>query len=303
MIVSMTGFSSRILTLVRPVADGKQAELHLSITLKTLNSRFFELNCKLPYSLAFLETQLIPYFKSKLHRGTIQFTIHMSDPSALTGIIQPAFATVRGYINALEKIKEQFGVKGDLHVGDLIALPNIFDTQETPLDERTINQIVAAIYEITEKCHEARIKEGLSLENDLMRRIEVIGTSMQQLEPRSAVVIEQKKQHLFATLETARTSAHQEAASDTLTTLIFNQLERMDIHEEIVRFKSHLTNLTSIIASNEIESGKKIDFTLQELFRETNTIASKCADSQISSLAINIKVELEKAREQAQNIV
>jgi uncharacterized protein (TIGR00255 family) len=114
--------------------------------------------------------------------------------------------------------------------------------------------------------------------------------------------MEAKKEQLFATLKAALGEGAQPAADGQIS-MITQQLDRIDIHEEIVRFKTHLSSLTAMIASPDIETGKKLDFTLQELFRETNTIASKCSDAQISSLAIAIKVELEKAREQAQNII
>ena len=106
----------------------------------------------------------------------------------------------------------------------------------------------------------------------------------------------------MSTLKTVLDEVKQEA-TENQSNIIFNQLERIDIHEEIVRFKTHLGTLSLILEKPGSENGKKLDFTLQELFREINTITSKCADAEISSLAINIKVELEKAREQAQNIV
>ncbi len=304
MIISMTGFSSIIITLSRPIGDtGTTQDLHLSLTLKTLNSRFFELNCKLPYSLSFLETELITYFKSRFYRGTIQLNIHMSDPSALTGVIEPAFSTVRGYLSAIDRIKEMYPISGTLSIGDLIALPNIFETRETPLEEHIVQKILSTIYELTDTCNQVRIQEGKALAKDLRNRIEVIRTYLNQLEPRAEVVLAQRKEELFATLKTALTETGQEAATDAQTTFIYNQLARMDIHEEIIRFKTHLESLSAIIDSDTIESGKKIDFTLQELVREINTIASKGSDAQMSRLAINTKVELEKAREQAQNIV
>lgn len=108
---------------------------------------------------------------------------------------------------------------------------------------------------------------------------------------------------MLATLATAVPGTSEQPITETQLSAISQQLDRLDIHEEIVRFKTHIKSFSAIISSPDIETGKKLDFTLQELFRETNTIASKCSDAQISSLAIAIKVELEKAREQAQNIV
>ena len=305
MIRSMTGFSSTILTLPRRSADltAPAQSLQLSMTLKTLNSRFFECTCKMPYSLSFLETDLLKYFKSRLYRGNVLFSIHLSDPSALTGSIEPSLSAVSGYMTALENIKKTFDLQGSVSLSDLILLPNIFETREAPLEQETIDQIMKAIENLTDTLDQTRIKEGKALEVDFDNRIKAIKGYMEKLEPRAHVVMEQKKEHLFATLKTALHETHQEAATESQTTTIYNQLERLDIHEEIVRFMTHLDNLAATIKDTGIETGKKLDFTLQELGREVNTMASKCNDSIISALAINIKCELEKSREQAQNIV
>src|SRR5262245_19314415 len=124
MLRSMTGFSSTILTLPRKTRESlvpgvpatSEQPLQLSMTLKTLNSRFFECICRVPYSLSFLETDLIKYFKSKLYRGNVVFTVHMSDPSALTGSIEPSFAAVHGYMNAIERIKQTSSLAGSLTI-------------------------------------------------------------------------------------------------------------------------------------------------------------------------------------------
>lgn len=310
MIRSMTGFSSTILSLPRKAAESPtsgnsapEQPLQLAMTLKTLNSRYFECTCKLPYSLSFLETDLIKYFKSQLYRGNVVFMVHLSDPSALTGSIEPSYTAVQGYLTAVDHIKKTFPLSGTLTISDLITLPNIFETKETPLNQETIDRIMKAVEQMTTVLQQMRITEGKALAVDLESRVKVIKKYLEELEPRAHVVMEQKKEQLFATLKTALAETHQESASEAQTTLIYNQLERMDIHEEIVRFKTHLESLLKIIKSDEIETGKKLDFTLQELFREINTIASKCNDSIISALAINTKVELEKSREQAQNIV
>ncbi len=304
MIISMTGFSSAIVSL--PIIDpltGTEHDVQLSMTLKTLNSRFFEANCRIPTSLGFLETEVIKYFKKELHRGTIQFTIYMSSPSALTGIIEPALSTVRGYMSALQKIQQECNVPGTVTISDLVVLNNIFETKETPLSKETINLLWKELHQLTEKCVLTRVEEGTSLEKDLKERVALLQTYINQLEPRALQVTATKKEQLIESLKKMLAEAAPDITPESHISATYNQLEKLDIHEEIVRFKAHLATLETIIASTDIIKGKKIDFTLQELFRETNTIASKCADAEISSLAISIKVELEKAREQAQNIV
>ncbi len=304
MITSMTGFSSSIITMTQsPSLEGPKKEVYLAFSLKTLNSRFLEVNCKLPYSLAFLETELIKYFKKRLLRGTVQFSIYMSSQSALTGTIEPSLATIAGYLAASKTIQDTFNLEGTLTLPVLLNLPNVFETREAPLEEHFIERIMTELDSLTDECINTRIQEGKSLEKDLLERIENIQNFMKEVEPQTKKVIEQKKEHLFTTLHALLKETNQEVISDVQTSFIFNQLEKLDIHEEIVRTNNHLERIRTIIESTEVESGKKLDFTLQELFREINTIASKCQDSLIGNLAINIKVELEKAREQTQNVV
>ncbi len=304
MIISMTGFSSAIISL--PIKDQLTGTLHdvqLSMTLKTLNSRYFEVNCRIPTSLGFLETEMIKLFKKEFHRGTVQFTIYMSSPSALTGAIEPAISTVKGYISALEKIQSECNLPGNITISDLVTLDNIFEKKETPLSKETIERLHQEIQTLTQKCVLTRIEEGKSLQKDIKERLTLLHRYMAELEPRALEVTANKKIQLLENLKSVLKEVAPDISPESQISATYNQLEKLDIHEEIVRFKTHLETLDKILVSSDIINGKKIDFTLQELFRETNTIAAKCSDATISSLAISIKVELEKAREQAQNIV
>jgi uncharacterized protein (TIGR00255 family) len=306
MVLSMTGFSSLIITLPtqKTALPSKTCtDIQMTMTLKSLNSRFFEANCKLPYSLAQLETDIIKQCKAKLYRGNIYFTIHMHNPSALTAAIQPSLNTVSGYIKALENIKHTFSLEGNIALADIISLPNIFETCEQPLSEEITTVILQAADQLITTLSNVRLKEGQLLAQDLHQRIKSIKQYLEQLEPRAAVVMEQKKQQLFSSLQALIGNETQATPSEMQCISLYNQLDKVDIHEEIVRFKMHLDALVACIDSADKEKGKKLDFILQELFREINTIASKCSDALISSIAINVKVELEKAREQAQNIV
>lgn len=304
MVISMTGFSSANISIpIKDAVSGSGQTIQASLTLKTLNSRFFETSCRLPNSLSFFETELIRYFKNEFMRGTIQFTIYMSSPSLLTGVVEPALPTVEGYLSALNTIKKKFSLEGAIEIGDVMHLPNIFETKEAPLEQETVDLLWKAIHDLTKKCQEARIQEGVSLAKDLKERIDSMAHHMAQLEPRAKEFIEQKKNQLIENLRAILLDVSSELSAESQISSIFNQLERIDIHEELVRFTAHLDSLKEVLESSEISKGKKVDFILQELFRETNTIASKCSDAQISNYAISIKVELEKAREQAQNIV
>lgn len=301
-ILSMTGFSS--LSVMLPVKEG----LNVTMTLKSLNSRYFEFNAKLPFSLSKLELTLMRYFKSKLHRGNVSFSLYISNPSLLSHPIEPDFSLISQYINSVKLIKEKYAIIGDFEIKDLIKLPNIFLIKEEPIEDNITNNIMFHIDKMVESLIETRILEGKAIGQDLLNRILLIKEYIDQLEPRSKIVVKERQNTLNQALESLAqyscdNNENNSSLKESQSLIIYNQLEKIDIHEEIVRFKTHVDSLIQLLESSVIEKGKKIDFTLQELFREINTIAAKCSDSIISSIAINIKVEIEKAREQAQNIV
>ena len=202
MIISMTGFSSAIISLpIKDQVTGTEHQVQLSMTLKTLNSRFFEVNCRTPTSLGFLETEMIKHFKKEFHRGTVQFTIYMSSPSALTGAIEPALSTVRGYIAALKKIQSECNLPGSITITDLVGLDNIFEKKDTPLSEETIEKLRQEIHTLTGKCVLTRIEEGKSLHKDVQERIRLLHKYMAELEPRALEVTANKKAQLLENLK------------------------------------------------------------------------------------------------------
>lgn len=297
MIQSMTGFASKTLVIF----PSDQAPVNISIALKALNSRFFETTCKLPFALNNFETDFIKLFKTRLQRGHIYFTIHASTQHILSCVVKPNLEVVQGYVDAVQLIKSKFNIEGTLTLGDIVALPNVFNTEEQVIDESSRTLIFKAVEQLIDEVVEARKKEGLSLKKDLEQRTITAQHEIDAIEKTFIALMEQQKALVSEELEGLE--AVQEDIAESRRQVLYTMLDKIDIHEEIVRFKSHLSNFISQLTSQGTEKGKKLDFTLQELAREINTIAAKCSDSSISGLAINIKVELEKAREQVQNIV
>ncbi|MEX0940793.1 MAG: YicC/YloC family endoribonuclease [Candidatus Babeliales bacterium] len=297
MVVSMTGFASS--TAVLTAKDGSQTQL--SITLKSLNSRFFEANCKLPYALHHLETEFTKIFKENLHRGYIVFSIQASNPAIFKGPIQVDLSAVKGYLDAAQQIKKSYEVSGSLEIANLIMLPNVFSIEEQTIDEQTKKFIFNEVKQVLDKLMHARITEGKALQADLENRIASMKQLMDSIEILANEMMEQRKKEIIA-----RLAALDEASTEVTEaqrSALYYELDKIDIHEEIVRFKNHLETFKKHLLSDELEKGRRLDFIVQELGRETNTIAAKCSNAQISAQAINIKVELEKAREQIQNIV
>jgi TIGR00255 family protein len=294
MVYSMTGFAAKTLVIF-PETDNP---VNISLSLKALNSRFFETTCKLPYALNNFETDFIKLFKTKLVRGHIYFTIHASSQHLLSCTVKPNLDIIKGYLAAVEQIKKEAQLQGNLALDKLLELPNVFNVEEKDIDAKSRMLLYDTVEQLIEEVIEARKKEGVSLKKDLEQRITIIQHEIDSIEHAYNTLMEQQKALVSEELETL----HEDVA-EPRRQVLYSMLDKIDIHEEIVRFKSHLANFSTQLVSTTIEKGKKIDFTLQELAREINTIAAKCSDSTISGLAINIKVELEKAREQVQNIV
>lgn len=297
MVYSMTGFAAKTLVIF-PSSDNP---INISLSLKALNSRFFETTCKLPYALNNFETDFIKLFKTKLVRGHIYFTIHASNQHLLSCTVKPNLDVINGYLQATEQIKKEAGIEGTLQLKDLLALPYVFNVEEKDIDEKAKQLIYDAVESLISEVIEARKKEGVSLQKDLEQRIAAVQHEIDAIERAYNVLMEQQK--ALVNEELGELENIQEEVAEPRRQVLYSILDKIDIHEEIVRFKSHLANFSAQLTSPTIEKGKKIDFTLQELAREINTIAAKCSDSTIGGLAINVKVELEKAREQVQNII
>lgn len=301
MAMSMTGFSSTTITLYPK--DIKIDPVNLTITLKTLNSRYFESNLKLPYSLTHLETTLIKKLKLKLLRGSVFLAIHMNKGQSINSKIVPALGHVSQYIIALNNIKKEFNLEGEISLGDIIKLPNIFETQDQAIEPSIEKEVLLTIDKLIKKLLTVRKKEGTALKKDIQKRISAIENYLKKLKPQAELVAQNKKEEFFKNLEKINQYIKEAPDNPQSAGILSSQLDKIDIHEEITRLETHIISFSETLESKKEEKGRQLDFTLQEMFREINTICAKCSDNIISKLSINIKVELEKAREQAQNIV
>ena len=299
MLTGMTGFATKNITIG---GDVRTAEpVRLTLMLKSLNAKFFETTCKLPFALAHLETEIVKHLREKFIRGSLQFFIQTSQAGALKQP-GPAFELAENYVNGLRIIQQRLGLPGEITIADLVHLPHVFEQNDVAIDDKTAREIVHAVDELADLLMQARTDEGASMEADICERIVRIESIFDVLKRRAVIAIQNKKDHAMASFEAVFAQKPGELRDQQLQ-LLQIQLGRYEINEEIVRFAAHLDNLRATIADPTREKGKKIDFILQELFREINTIGSKANDSELSASVIAIKVELEKIREQAQNIL
>jgi len=299
----MTGFASANFE----IETSKSEKLSLAINLKSLNSRYFELTCKVPYLLTNLEVPIHKTLKKILERGHVYIFIKIQH-NQTTHVVVPAINTIEQYLQAINTIKKSCKIKEEVSLATLLQLPNILQVEEETLTTTTEEQILAAIEKLALNLKSTRIQEGKVLSADIKTNIKDVLKNIKAIKKQSMLVIEQKKKLLDQVLtklskfESTDTSIDKTLLDQQKTTFI-SELEKIDIHEELVRAEMHCNSIQDLVSQKADSHGKKLDFTLQELNREINTIASKCSDSEISSLTIDIKTAIEKIREQAQNIV
>lgn len=303
MLQSMTGYATKTVTL----QFNETFSASMTIHIKSLNSKYFETSCKLPTCLSELEIPIQKLLKAELSRGHIFVSIRIHNAEDVSSAIHPSFTTIANYLDAVQKIKEKFNFTDSLTLNQLLQLPDTLQKNDVVFDEAVQKDVLANISAMIVDIVASQRKEGENLKIDILHQIDLMQQMIRAIKHASDSFYLLKKESLDAILHQLKNQEGNELSAQYCTLVAqknnhITELEKIDINEEIIRFSSHLANLHDIVHSADIIKGKKIDFTLQELNREANTIASKCSSVQISSIIIDIKSTLEKAREQAHNI-
>lgn len=291
MIKSMTGYGR-----AEAVLQGRS----IAVEIKSVNHRFLEISLRLPSALFPLELELKKKIGGKLQRGRVEVFIKLDADNSETSNINLNMDVARNYLAALTKLKEGLGLKDDISLKMLLGFRDIFSPPaELQLGEDILKKIEELLAEALTMLLKMRAEEGQAIYQDMAKRIEDIEKIMDIVNARAPQVVLEYQKRLAErikeltdgyALDDAR--LHQEVAL---------MADKADITEEIVRMHSHSSQFVSLLKSDEAE-GKKIDFLLQEMNREINTIGSKSNDADIARQVIEAKSELSKLREQAQNI-
>jgi uncharacterized protein (TIGR00255 family) len=282
----MTGFSR----VEMENGEGKYAG-----EARSLNSRYLEMSLKLPRAATALESRLREMVKRVIKRGRLDVTIKWDKGDEYLSVPKANEDAIRWYVDLAEHLKGSFGLKGDLTVSEVMSLKDIMIYEERALPEETF---FSCFEMLLAKLDEERVREGGLIKEDLTRRLEQIWVNVEQIEKRWPVAIKNHEEILRERILDISRNVVDE--TKILQEMGF-YMERLDIAEEITRLKGHVQHFTDTLQSEE-EIGRKLDFIIQEMVRETNTIASKSNDLFISERAIQVKVEIEKMREQVQNV-
>lgn len=308
MILSMTGFATSSVEI--PLSNN--GNMLLSISMKSLNSRYFELTCKVPSIFSNLEVQIQRMLQKQLHRGHVSVHIKVVNTQSLYESVKPSLQTIASYFDAIGIIQHEFNIQEQITLAQILQLPNVLQAEEIELNESMEHLILQAIARVADSMIVTQQEEGLQLVHDIKEQLASMAHKIELIQKKSILHIQEKKELLnsimtqLATFEPivgSEQKSTEQCMLEAKKNGLMYEIEKIDINEETVRFNSHLTNINLQFDMIDPLKGKKLDFTIQELNREINTIASKCANIAISSLAIDIKSELEKAREQAQNII
>ncbi len=285
---SMTGFA-------RTEKDYPKGKV--SGEARSLNSRYLEINIKLPRVDVFYEQKMRELVKKRVKRGKIDISVKWEKSGEQLNIPRVNENTVKQYVEMVKTLKKVHRLKGHLSVDNIFSLRDVFMYEE---NNNIPEEKLADCFEtLLAELNREREKEGRLIEEDLMGRTAVILLNLSEIESRWPVIIKTHEEKLKEKIvEITKSPAIDETR---VVQEIAIYMERLDISEEIIRLKGHIDNFKDTLRSDD-SIGRKLDFIIQEMVRETNTIGSKSNDLYINERVILIKVEIEKMREQVQNV-
>lgn len=290
MIKSMTGFG-------QGSATGENFKVR--VDLRTVNNRFLDVHTRLPQELSSLEMSLKKQIQAKLKRGRIEMTIAVEQTrQANFEINRPLVA---GYLAALSQAKTEFNLQGDTTLELIAKLPGALQVSQntSTLDEALVAGVTEALAQALNSLTEMRTVEGQELARELNTRLDKIESQIPIIEEEAKLLPAMYRERLMKRLQDILKTGQVDEAR--VAQEVVTLADRSDISEELTRLKSHVTQMRDTLGSDD-EVGKRLDFLLQEMNREANTILSKSNDLAISDAAIVVKTEVEKLREQAQNV-
>lgn len=271
--------------------------------IKSVNSRFLDLTAKLPRNMSFLEDRIKPYLQSKgLSRGKVEVYIGIDVTGSENYSVAADEGVAEAYVKALTALRDRFELRDDISVMGIARLPDVLTVTKPEEDiEKDWEDVRTALDGAFQMFTEARAREGANIERDLASKIEGIGETVARIETLSLNNISGYRARLEERLRKVLSENGVSADESRILTECAIFADKIAIDEELVRLRSHFDAFADITESSE-PVGRKLDFLMQEMNREINTIGSKSSDAEIAHLVVDVKTELEKIREQIQNI-
>lgn len=291
MIRSMTGYGR-----AESVIDG----MTVSLEVKSVNHRFFEFSIRLPKTYSFLEDKLKNLFQSRVSRGKIDVYINIDIGEISNTKIEINHSYAKSYINALKELSQVYGIKDDISVSAIAGNNDVFNITKESIDEDVLWN---AVSQVANNAIDAfvlmRENEGTRLVSDVKSRVEEILKRVKFVEVKSPETVKAYREKIEQKVRELIGDVHVDEQRLITETAIF--ADKVAVCEETVRLRSHMEQLVELLDSGDAV-GRRLDFIVQEMNREANTIGSKCQDIEVTRAVVDIKSEIEKIREQIQNI-
>ena len=292
MIRSMTGYGKGFLN-----TENREYQ----VEIKSVNHRYLDINIKMPRTLSYLEEDIKKEISKRIKRGKIDVFITFENNSQEGRNVKINKELAKVYINQLKELADEEKISDKIEVIDIAKFPDILTIKIDENDEKIKNEIIQATKDATEKIVEMKNIEGEKIAQDLLTRIEKIESKIAEISKKSTGLIEEYVVKLEKRIKEILKS--EEVDKSRLAQEVVIYADKCSVEEEITRLKSHIYQFKNLLSDNKNETiGKKLDFIIQEMNRETNTIGSKANNLEITNGVIDIKTELEDIREQVQNI-
>ncbi|MCI5868560.1 MAG: YicC family protein [Dorea sp.] len=292
MIKSMTGFGRC------EIVDGDRK---FTVEMKGVNHRYLDANIRMPKKLNFFESAIRNLLKQSVHRGKVDIFITYEDMSESQVSLKYNEVLAGEYLSYLKKIEEKFSLENDIRVSTLSRYPEVLTMEEQPIDEEELwNGLKKALDGAIRQFVETRTIEGENLKNDLVSKLDGMLKLVEFIEERSPQIVAEYRAKLEDKVKELLEDTQIDENRIAAEVVIF--ADKICTDEEVVRLKSHIVHMKETLLSDESGIGRKLDFIAQEMNREANTILSKANDLEVSNNGIELKTEIEKVREQIQNI-
>lgn len=291
MIRSMTGYGR-----AQGTANGKD----ILVEIRSVNNRYYDFTARIPRMYGYLEEKLKSFLQGGISRGKVEVSVLISNNEVKDEQIEINRFIAKGYIDALRGANEELNLADDLSLSHLIKLPDVFNVKKIIEDEELIwSSVKIFAEEALDKFIKMRETEGEKMKSDILERIDLVWRMVESVERRSPETVQNYRNKLFARLKEVLSDNNIDEQRILFEAAVF--AEKIAVDEETVRLKSHMQQFKALMESKE-PVGRKLDFLVQEMNREANTIGSKSQDIEITKLVVDIKSEIEKIREQIQNI-
>lgn len=293
MIKSMTGFGR-----CEAEINGRE----ITVEIKSVNHRYFEFSCRIPRGYGFLDDKLKSYVNSRVSRGKIDMFVTIGANDEAPSEVTVNHQLVSGYLNAMKEISDTYGVQNDVTVVSLSRFPDVFTVHKPAEDEEQItNDVLSVVKTALDSFIAMRETEGEKMKADILSRANTILSIVGEIEERSPRTVAEYEERLLERIKQTLEDYEVEIDEQRVLTEVAVFSDKVAVAEETVRLRSHFEQLNKFLEYDE-PVGRKIDFIIQEMNREANTIGSKVQDAVLAHKVVDIKSEIEKIREQVQNI-